>query len=87
MLQELVNVFIDVEYNCNADNENDGKEIGAEELANDVTIQSGQGRVLCEPFDGQQTANIPRTQRMVQSFPTLFLRVFAMSRTPFLVCE
>ncbi|MDE5550552.1 MAG: hypothetical protein K2I99_04280, partial [Bacteroidaceae bacterium] len=45
------------------------------------------GRVLREPFDELQTANIPRTQRMVKSFPALLLRVFTMSRAPFFVCE
>ena len=36
MLQELVNVLIEVEHDCDADNQNDGEEISAEKLADDV---------------------------------------------------
>ena len=46
VVDEVVNVFIDVEHHGNGDNQCDGKEIGAQELHDDVPVEPFQPFLL-----------------------------------------
>ena len=65
MLQELVNVLIEVEHDCDADNQNDGEEISAEKLADDVAVKTGERQVVRQPFERRRPPSHSRTQRAV----------------------
>ena len=47
--QELVNVLVEVEDDSDAYDEDDGEEVRAEKLSYDVSVESGQWRVLYYP--------------------------------------